>query len=80
MFMSNNKKKKMTSQSTAFCELSFYTFGKKGYQVAFRDSVVPKVAYLTGAIFEIGACGVPSKTEIIYLWWGETIYHPEVPR
>ena len=34
MFMSN-KTKKMTSQSTAFCELSFYTFWKKGYQVAF---------------------------------------------
>ena len=37
---------------------------------------------LTGAIFETGASGVHTKknTEIIHFWWGETNYHPEVPR
>ena len=38
---------------------------------------------LTDAIFETGAFRLWSPkqiTEIIHLWWGETNYHPEVPR
>ena len=36
----------------------------------------PKVTYLTDAIFETGASGVPSKSQK----WGGTNFHLELPR